>query len=84
MTPSPDRIRRFTRAERWIHLTFAALLGVCIVTAAMLYWGPLSTLVGRRDLVETVHYAAGLMVPPVPEKSGMTGRQYTISCSLRS
>ena len=56
MTPSPDRIRRFTRAERWIHLTFAALMGVCIVTAAMLYWGPLSTLVGRRDAVETVHY----------------------------
>ena len=27
----------------------AALMGVCIVTAAMLYWGPLSTLVGRRD-----------------------------------
>jgi formate dehydrogenase subunit gamma len=63
MTPSPDRIRRFTRAERWIHLTFAALMGVCIVTAAMLYWGPLSTLVGRRDAVETVHYLAGLMLP---------------------
>lgn len=63
MTPSPDRIRRFTRAERWIHLTFAALMGVCIVTAAMLYWGPLSTLVGRRDVVETAHYAAGLMLP---------------------
>ena len=63
MTPSPDRIRRFTRAEHWIHLTFAALMGVCIVTAAMLYWGPLSTLVGRRDAVETVHYLAGLMLP---------------------
>jgi formate dehydrogenase subunit gamma len=63
MPPSPDRIRRFTRGQRWIHATFGALMGVCIVTAAMLYWGPLSTLVGRRELVETVHYTSGLLLP---------------------
>ena len=38
-------------------------MGVGILTAAMLYWGPLSTLVGRRDLVETVHLASGLLLP---------------------
>jgi formate dehydrogenase subunit gamma len=38
-------------------------MGICIVTAAMLYWGPLSTLVGRRETVETVHYASGLLLP---------------------
>ena len=63
MPRSPDRIRRFTSGERWIHLSFGALMGVCVLTAAMLYWGPLSTLVGRRDLVETVHFTAGLLLP---------------------
>ncbi len=63
MPRSPDRIRRFTRGERWIHLSFATLMGVCILTAAMLYWGPLSTLVGRRDVVEDVHYITGWLLP---------------------
>lgn len=63
MTPSPDRIHRFTGAERWIHLCFGVLMGVGMLTAAMLYWAPLSTLVGRRDAVETVHYACGLLLP---------------------
>jgi formate dehydrogenase subunit gamma len=63
MPRSPDRIRRFSRGERTIHATLGTLMGVCIVTAAMLYWGPLSTLVGRRDLVETVHYTSGLLLP---------------------
>jgi formate dehydrogenase subunit gamma len=63
MPRSPDRIRRFSRGEHAIHATFGALMGVCIITAAMLYWGPLSTLVGRRDLVETVHYTTGLLLP---------------------
>ena len=63
MPRSPDRIQRFTPGERWIHLTFGSLMGVCILTAAMLYWAPLSTLVGRRDLVETVHFTAGLLLP---------------------
>lgn len=63
MPLSPDRIRRFSRAERWIHRAFAVLMGVGMLTAAMLYWGPLSTLVGRRDLVETVHFFTGLLLP---------------------
>jgi formate dehydrogenase subunit gamma len=63
MPPSPDRIRRFSSAERWIHLTLGALMGICILTAAILYWGPLSTLVGRRELVEAVHYTCGLLLP---------------------
>jgi formate dehydrogenase subunit gamma len=63
MPPSPDRILRFTRGQRWIHATLGTLMGVCILTAAMLYWGPLSTLVGRRELVESVHYVSGLLLP---------------------
>ncbi len=63
MPPSPDRIARFSRGERWIHLGFGTLMGSCLATAAMLYWGPLSTLVGRRELVETVHFTSGLLLP---------------------
>jgi formate dehydrogenase subunit gamma len=63
MPRSPDRLVRFTRAERWIHRTFGLLMGVCLATAALLYFGPLSTLVGRRDLVETVHFFGGLLLP---------------------
>jgi formate dehydrogenase subunit gamma len=63
MRPSPDRIRRFTPGERWIHGSFGTLMGVCILTAAMLYWAPLSTLVGRRDVVERVHFTSGLLLP---------------------
>jgi formate dehydrogenase subunit gamma len=63
MPRSPDRIRRFSPGERWIHASLGTLMGICIVTAAMLYWGPLSTLVGRRETVETVHYASGLLLP---------------------
>jgi formate dehydrogenase subunit gamma len=63
MPPSPELIRRFSHGERWIHRTLGALMGLCILTAAMLWWAPLSTLVGRRALVETVHVASGLLLP---------------------
>jgi formate dehydrogenase subunit gamma len=46
-----------------MHASFGTLMGICIVTAAMLYWGPLSTLVGRREQVETIHYTSGLLLP---------------------
>ena len=63
MPRSPERLRRFTPGERWIHRSLGLLMGICLATAAMLYFGPLSTLVGRRDLVETVHFASGLLLP---------------------
>lgn len=59
----PDPIRRFTAGERWIHLALAAVMGVLIVTAALLYVGPLSALVGRRDLVASLHLWSGLVLP---------------------
>ena len=64
MSPRPDPlVRRFTRGERWVHRTTALLVGVLLVTAAILYVAPLSQLVGRRDLVATVHVYAGLALP---------------------
>lgn len=63
MLPSSETLRRFTTGERWIHFTLAALMGICMVTAAMLYFDPISAFVGRRDLLATIHYAAGLLIP---------------------
>jgi formate dehydrogenase subunit gamma len=62
-SPGPDPIRRFTAAERWVHRCLAAVMGVLIITAALLYVGPLSALVGRRDLVSSLHYWSGLLLP---------------------
>jgi formate dehydrogenase gamma subunit len=62
-------IHRFDRTERIIHWTNAALFGVLILTGASLYLGPLSTIVGRRELVKTVHVYSGLLLP-VPVLAG--------------
>lgn len=63
-TPPPsEELRRFSAGERWLHLSFAALMGILIVTAAGLYVDPLSTLVGRRQLLATIHFWTGLALP---------------------
>src|SRR5215207_439126 len=62
MTPSVD-LARFAPAARWVHRTTAVLVGVCLLTAAVLYLEPLATLVGRRDLVVRLHVLAGLALP---------------------
>lgn len=54
------RLLRFTAAVRWVHHATAALAGLCVVTAACLYVGPLAELVGRRRLVTTVHEWSGV------------------------
>ncbi len=38
-------------------------MGGCLLTAAILYFGPLSVLVGRRTLVENIHVIAGIALP---------------------
>lgn len=60
-TPSPDR--RFSTAGIVVHGAFAALIGVGIATAAIMWVDPLSIAVGRRDLVRTVHLTTGLLAP---------------------
>ena len=59
----PGEVSRFTRAERWVHRTTGLLVGICIVTAAMLYYGPLSLAVGHRRVVELIHVYAGFALP---------------------
>lgn len=57
------RLARFDRAEMALHWVNAGLFGVLIVTAATLYFGPLSALVGRRELVRYLHVVSGLALP---------------------
>lgn len=61
--PSSEAVRRFSSGERWLHLSFAALMGVLIVTAACLYVDPISAFVGRRQLLATIHFWVGLALP---------------------
>ncbi|MEU3839940.1 cytochrome b/b6 domain-containing protein [Streptomyces sp. NPDC028635] len=73
--PATGQVRRFSPAERWIHRTTAALMGVCVVTAAFLYVPQLAEVVGRRELVVRVHECAGLALP-VPVLLGLASRAF--------
>ncbi|MFD8718306.1 formate dehydrogenase subunit gamma [Streptomyces sp. Ag109_O5-1] len=70
-----ERLHRFTAAERWIHRTTAALMGICVLTAACLYIPELAVLVGRRELVVRIHECAGLALP-VPVLLGLASRAF--------
>ncbi|MER5866488.1 cytochrome b/b6 domain-containing protein [Kitasatospora sp. NPDC002040] len=61
--PESPRRPRFSPAERRVHRATAALMLSCLVTAAFLYYPPLSQLVGRRRLVVLVHEWSGLLLP---------------------
>ncbi len=60
--PSSE-LQRFTGVEHWVHRSNAILFGVCMISAACLYFGPLAVAVGRRHLVKTIHVAAGVALP---------------------
>ena len=60
--PADEHVLRFTALERAMHWCTAALVGACVVTAAALSIAPISTFVGRRDLVKQVHVACGLLL----------------------
>lgn len=72
-SPSAERLLRFDATERTLHWVNALIIGVLIVTAAVLYIGPLSALVGRRQLVRDVHVVAGLALP-IPYLVALAGR----------
>src|SRR4051794_32578059 len=67
--PTGYVIQRFDRVERYIHWANATLFGVMVATGATLYIGAIEQLVGRRELVKTVHVYAGLLLP-VPVLAG--------------
>ncbi len=74
MTNTLD-LDRFARAERLVHRTFAVLMVVCIVTAAILYNGALMMAVGHRHVVETIHVWCGFALP-VPLLLGAVSKAY--------
>ena len=68
-----DRVIRFSRAERVLHWTNAALFLTLLTTGMTLYIPDLSTAVGRRLLVKDVHVYSGLLLP-VPLLVAYAGR----------
>jgi formate dehydrogenase subunit gamma len=65
---------RFDRTERYLHWATAALVGVLVLTGAVLYWGELASVVGRRTLFKDLHVIAGLALP-VPFLIALPGRR---------
>jgi formate dehydrogenase subunit gamma len=77
--PAGDRreLVRFSRAVRWVHGLTAALMVVCIATAAILYNGSLAVLVGNRYVVEQLHVYCGFALP-VPLIVGLLSGTYRL------
>jgi formate dehydrogenase subunit gamma len=71
--PAEPPILRFDRVERTVHWVNATLFGILMLTGAALYAGPVSTLVGNREVVRTVHVYSGLLLP-IPLLIGVLGR----------
>lgn len=77
--PSPSRLLRFTRAERYLHRTIAGLTFVLIATGAALYFPSISVLVGNRPLVSDIHVIAGFALP-VPIVLALLSRAFRRDC----
>ncbi|MFF7702479.1 cytochrome b/b6 domain-containing protein [Streptomyces lydicus] len=71
--PGRPRVPRFTPAEHRVHRATAALMAVCVLTAACLYLPFLAELVGRRALMVAVHEWSGILLP-VPLLLGLASR----------
>lgn len=67
-------MERFDRTVRWLHWANAVLVGVLVSTGAVLYWGELSSVFGRRALFKDLHVIAGLGLP-VPFLLALPGRR---------
>ena len=76
----PASLHRFSRGVRAVHWSVAALMLISILTAAVLYNGSLSLLVGHRHVVETVHVYAGFALP-VPILVGLLSRAFRADLS---
>ena len=75
MSESTEPSAGFAPAERLVHRLVAILMGICLVTAAILYNGSLMMAVGHRHLVEQVHVWSGLALP-VPMLVGALSAAY--------
>ncbi|MDQ1663713.1 MAG: formate dehydrogenase subunit gamma [Blastococcus sp.] len=68
-------LHRFSRSQRAVHRTLAALMLISVLTAATLYNGSLALLIGHRHVVEVVHVYAGFALP-APLLIGLLFRAY--------
>jgi formate dehydrogenase subunit gamma len=66
-------VLRFGPVERRLHWVNAGLFFVLMLTGAILYIGPLSALVGRRELIRNIHVYAGIVLP-LPVLVAVVGR----------
>jgi formate dehydrogenase subunit gamma len=66
-------VERFSRAERWLHWSNAALFLTLLATGMTLYVPALSEVVRRRVLVKDIHVYSGLLLP-VPLVVAYAGR----------
>ena len=78
---TPPRLQRFTRAERYLHRSIAALTFVLLATGAALYFPDISVLVGNRPLVSDIHVIAGFAIP-VPIVLALFSRAFRNDASM--
>jgi formate dehydrogenase subunit gamma len=78
VSPRIQHFPRFDRLERAVHWCNATLFLVLLLTGASLYFQAISTFVGHRHAVKTIHVYAGLLLP-LPLLIGLllpNGRQF--------
>jgi formate dehydrogenase gamma subunit len=78
MSPRIRHFPRFDRVERAVHWSNATLFLILLATGASLYFPSLSTVVGHRHTVKTIHVYSGLLLP-LPILLGLllpAGRQF--------
>jgi formate dehydrogenase subunit gamma len=59
----PARLQRFDRGERVLHWVNATLMLTLLATGSALYIGPISEMVGERQVVLAIHVYAGVALP---------------------
>lgn len=60
---APVRVLRFDRNVRLVHWCNAALFATVMLTGAVLYIGSLSSIVGHRATVRSIHTYVGIAIP---------------------
>jgi formate dehydrogenase subunit gamma len=56
-------LHRFDKTERVAHHLNATLFFVLMFTGLALYWEPLASAIGRREVVERIHLICGIALP---------------------
>jgi formate dehydrogenase subunit gamma len=68
-------VARFSPGARRVHRATGLLMGTCLLTAFVLYYGPISLAIGHRHTVELIHVWAGYALP-VPLLLGLGSSAY--------